>query len=805
MQSIEFIEEIYETSATHYIPVMKTFKTPNNEPDLHLDKLSSTTIGEYGYELLGEYTKLFFDIDGSGKALMDKTDEFKQHLDYLLETGERKFIYCYSLPEDMEEMSRRVDRRKLSFHIIFEDKKIKRIGFKPAYEEDTLKWLLGKFYDELRPCVDKGVYDINRKLRLPCFFDDDKPVALQPCEPTINLTRFAVNLSPGIYKIMVPKVEVEEKKMDAPKKPLTDDQRKEMITKLEMVNPARFVEYNEWKKLLNVCNSNDLPLELFQKISKASGYSKYKNDDCARAWYTFKCPEDKQCRFPTINTWLKEDGIDVDAMFCEKKKGMISDLLKAYGQFGTLTDMSVAEIFFNYYKDSLYYTQSGWIHYNENRGWEMGDDDAIVYPLMKLIGEGMNRHVITMKPKEDDDEKQKMALDIKRKALIKETVNLCSHNKCAKIVKTARVLFKNDKIIEEFDAHPYWFCFSDFKAINMQTGETIQITKEDKIITTCGYPLPPRIETNVKEAEKFINTLVEKESYDSYMSMLACNFSGNPNKNQKVYIHTGTGGNGKSLIGLLLNNTLKNYAAVLPIEQLTKDSKGRDDANSSLAAMRGKRYAQFNEPEDCKDTTLKIARVKELSGEDKIKVREVYGKSFDMTISFSMNIFCNEKPKMSKSDGGIERRLAVFPYVYSFVDEPDKDDPYQKEKDDTLEEKMKRNTAFQNGFLYLCLDAWKKNNGRFICGDHVKAANKEYIMQQNPLASWIEDKYVPSAVNEDKEKEKFIRAPELHKLYQKYSGNVLSATSFNRFLSQLGLKIQEDKSNGKKVFIEEKM
>jgi phage/plasmid-associated DNA primase len=784
------MEVIENVSSPMYIPLLSHWRD-GNVSDRYVDKLTPQILGQYGIELLGENTKLFFDIDGKGKELMSLTYDFKTHLDQLLESGKRKFIYCYSKPEDMEEASRRKDYRKLSFHIIFEDKAIHRLSFKPDQEEDTLKWLLGNFYDTLRPCVDKGVYDKNRKIRLPCYCNDEKPVELMPCDSTINLTRFAINLPPGIYKIQKP---VEEEKVYDEKQeeePITNERIKKMSDMLSMVKKERFQTWNEWFKLLCLMRGNRLSKDLFLQMSKDSGYKNYSQDGCLEEWY--KTKEERRYGYPTIHKWLEEDGVDWKILFCKKREGIVADLLKSMNECGgKLTDLAIAEIFYKYYNTSLYWTQAGWIHYNETRGWETGSNNDIVYPLMKLLGDAFYRFAQTLKAADNEDEGE---FKKRKKSILSQAERLASYSFCEKVIKTSQTLFKNDNIIEKFDAKPHWFCFSDFKAIDMKTGKVIDVTKDDYIMTTCGYPLPQRNPEKIKEATEFINSLVENKNYKSFMSMIAANFYGDPNLNQKLFVHTGTGGNGKSLLGVLLMYTLSGYAGILPIEQLTRESKGRDDANSALFAMRGKRYAQAVEPEDSKDTTLKIARIKELTGEDSVMVRELHKTAIKMKISFTLNIFCNEKPRMSKSDAAIERRLVVFPYVYEFVDFPDPEDPYQKQKDENKAQMIKSDKAFRDGFLYMCLDYWRECHGKFIPTEDVVKANAEYLLENNLVAPWFSAKYKCSEENH-------IRQKELLEIYKKDTSTILTANSFNKYLQQLGVKIQIDKSNGNKIFVE---
>jgi len=784
--------------------------------------------GKYVFEYLHQVqcTRFYADFDLKVEVSDSVFDALRAHANLSFRNlCNRKKGYVYT-----DGSYRIQDKKKLSFHIINRDIQIHKPSFtwKSPYGEMMKKELLEAFVDEMtvdgtrvQPYslfasgLDDEVYGNKVCFRLPYGTltgqvdpRNDKPYPHTPMIDTGDISDYFVSIASGEKHPMVigmalaysmeqnKKKEIkEEKEMkremqgDGDDEPISDERKEKMIELLAMVKKERFCGYGEWRKLLCLIKGNELPRQLFLEISEESGYKNYSEESCLEEW--FKLPKERTCGFPTIHKWLDEDGVNWRTTTA--KEGMIPDLLRSYHDCGELTDKAVADIFYKYYNTSLYFTPCGWLHYNEKRGWEVGDSTSIIHPLMKFVGDSLIEYIKLMKPRPDEEDK-----DFKKRKLMlqKQGNRMCTQAVCAAIIKTAQTLFKNDNILEEFDAKPYWFCFSDFKAIDMRTGEVVAIKKEDKIITTCGYPLPVRDDLMIADAKAFIETLVEPEHYDSYMSMLSCNFYGDPNKNQKVFIHTGSGGNGKSLVGLLLQKTLSNYAGVLPIDQLTKDSKGRDDANSSLAAMRGKRYAQFNEPEDCKETKLKIARVKELSGEDKVMVRHLHKDAFAMTISFTMNIFCNEKPKMSKSDGGIERRLAVFPYVYSFVDEPDEEDAYQKQKDDSLGEKMKYDVAFRHGFLYLCLDHWRKTKGVFICGNNVKEANKEYMLENNPLSEWFTSRYEAS--------DKYIFSKDMHKEYVATTNNELSVISFNRFLKQLGVKVVTDKAQGTKVFVQKK-
>lgn len=763
--------------------------------------ISWETFKNFPFEFINQgdgITRLFFDFDWK----IDNKDKLKeQEIVRVLTKNSNihNFVFTNGSYDD-----------KLSFHVIFQNIYIEKPTFDISYYvnlygyDDIFYGLEESLKSEMINSVDKGVYANKTCFRLPYGQMEKKNNVHIPMKNTEPHQYLLTNVPEekdrqdeyGRHLIQIirkPIIINEEEKVnitfieEEDEKDPTERTEK-MMEMLSIIKKERFRDYNEWFKLLCLMNSNGLKKEDFLRFSKESGYAQYDENQCLGKWFNIG-EKKERLGFPTIHKWLEEDGIDWKALFCKKKGKMMSALLKAWHQYGTLTDLAIAEIFFENYGDSLYSTPIGWIHYNQKKGWEIGDESTVIYPLMKCIGEKMNHFVRTMKPKDEDEKEFKK----KQQALLKETVKLCSYSACVKIVKTAQILFKNEMILKDFDRFPFWFCFSDQKAIDMKTGAIFDIKKEHMILTTCGYPLPERIEKDVQDAKNIVLSIFG-EYYDSYASMLAYHFqAGNPQQN--VYIQTGSASNGKSINGNLMRNALGLYGGILPIDQLTQNASGRDSANSAMAGMRGKRYCQLNEPEDDNQTlTLKVARVKELSGEPEITVREIFQKSTSMRVDFTMSILCNDIPKLSKNDGGVERRIKVIKYPYKFVDEPIED--FHRKRDDNIKTRSESDKSLHHGFLWLMMDIFKKTQGKFIINDEIKNESAEYMRQNNPIADFM---------IEYEESTDFIRQKVLYASYLGWCKNTykdpISERKFGEFLTQLKVKIIVDKSNGNKIFV----
>ena len=255
------------------------------------------------------------------------------------------------------------------------------------------------------------------------------------------------------------------------------------------------------------------------------------------------------------------------------------------------------------------------------------------------------------------------------------------------------------------------------------------------ILRTCGYEYSPRIERDVQRARDFMATVTTPNEVRGLLSAIACSFSARDLTNQLLFLHQGRGSNSKSATLRMAQNALGNYASTLNIEQLTNRSTGRNEANSELAGMPGKRLAQFNEPENQVQIKLQCSRIKELSGEKNTSTRDVYGQKFLLEIHFMIHILCNKLPMLSSKIGNAERRRFVvikYPYEFKEADELDPENPTHRLKNPALERMIATDESFKFGFLYMCLEHWKEIGGVFKHTEGTRLDTMAYLASCEP-------------------------------------------------------------------------
>lgn len=133
---------------------------------------------------------------------------------------------------------------------------------------------------------------------------------------------------------------------------------------------------------------------------------------------------------------------------------------------------------------------------------------------------------------------------------------------------------------------------------------------------------------------------------------------------QKFVFDHGTGKNGKSTALAIRLHIAGEYGRSVPIETFVNGDRARaaGQATPDLAMLRRVRVCATSEPE--KNWKLNEALIKHLTGNDRMSVRELHGKYFDLDPEFKLTIAGNYKPdiKGGEKESGMWRRVVFVPW-----------------------------------------------------------------------------------------------------------------------------------------------
>ena len=137
------------------------------------------------------------------------------------------------------------------------------------------------------------------------------------------------------------------------------------------------------------------------------------------------------------------------------------------------------------------------------------------------------------------------------------------------------------------------------------------------------------------------------------------------NREQCFYIATGVGGNGKSKLVELMRMTFGDYQTALQSTVLTRSRPDAGAANPEMMAAKCRRFIYLQEPDD--KEPLNTSRMKQLSGEDMVEARALYGDQEKFVIMGKLFMMCNRLPPVTTMDRGTWRRIRVIEFVSKFV------------------------------------------------------------------------------------------------------------------------------------------
>lgn len=131
-----------------------------------------------------------------------------------------------------------------------------------------------------------------------------------------------------------------------------------------------------------------------------------------------------------------------------------------------------------------------------------------------------------------------------------------------------------------------------------------------------------------------------------------------------MFIHTGHGANGKSLVMGCLYQALGDYAV-----QVDSSALSGQQAGYHLARLRGARFAYLEELEA--DAAVKPTIWKTLVKTPSITARDIYKEPCTFANTWTVAVNTNFTPTVDTGDGGVARRAKIIPWPFRYCDKPE--------------------------------------------------------------------------------------------------------------------------------------
>jgi len=292
---------------------------------------------------------------------------------------------------------------------------------------------------------------------------------------------------------------------------------------------------------------------------------------------------------------------------------------------------------------------------------------------------------------------------------------------------------------QKWDLNPYVFVFTNC-VFDLKQGCVTAPNSDDFMTTCCGWVY----EFNYKPDDtllNLINAIQPIEEVRNYLlNAYATGMVGIQNRN--IFIFTGTGGNGKSVLDELLFSMLGDYGYPLPKTFLTMPFK--EGANPEVINLHNKRAVIVSEPDASKK--IVCSSLKAMSGDSKVSSRQLYGKMESVNIIATNFIECNTAPDLDEMNDAMTDRLGegVIGFHSKYVK--------QSQWDTSSDEERKGFAGIQNKYYKSDEFKAKYRQALFdmllpfvdkepIVPESVVQASRIYLTNSDTFFTWFQSNY----------------------------------------------------------------
>lgn len=284
---------------------------------------------------------------------------------------------------------------------------------------------------------------------------------------------------------------------------------------------------------------------------------------------------------------------------------------------------------------------------------------------------------------------------------------------------------------EEFDANPY--------LINCRNGtydlQKMEFREHDwhdflTMQTNFDYTLQdaecPRWERFIQEV-----TCNDADKADYLQKALGYSMLGTANEECMFILHGKTTRNGKSTLLSAIHHLLGDYASVSPVSIICKSdrSKNAEAASPVLASLKGKRFVTMAESNQY--GRLDEETIKQLTGGEEIKARNLYEAASTFLPQFTLWLSCNDLPSVNDKSLFASDRVRVIEFNRHFSED---------EQDKNLKTEFQTPEAMQGIFTWLLEGYFKYKRFGLKMSPAMRQVVKQYEKDNDLVLQFLEEK-----------------------------------------------------------------
>jgi len=276
-------------------------------------------------------------------------------------------------------------------------------------------------------------------------------------------------------------------------------------------------------------------------------------------------------------------------------------------------------------------------------------------------------------------------------------------------------------IAERWDSDP-WLLNTPAGTVDLRTGMLLEHQRDQYItkLTACGpgraCPLWLRFLHRITNGDSDLQSFLQR--------IIGYCLTGST-REHALFFMFGTGANGKSVFLSTIAGLLGDYSKTAPVSIFT--ASATEQHPTDLAGLRGARFVTAIETEDGR--WWAEARIKSLTGGDRITARFMRQDFFEYLPQFKLIVAGNHKPGLRNVDEAMRRRLHLIPFTVTIGNQ---------ERDPDLTSKLQAEYGGILGWAIQGCLAWQREG--LNPPPVVRNATEGYLAAEDVIGRWIEER-----------------------------------------------------------------
>jgi len=508
---------------------------------------------------------------------------------------------------------------------------------------------------------------------------------------------------------------------------------------VSILSDKRAESYDDWIKVgLALHNIDTCLLSAWIEFSKKVP-NKFKEGECEKVWRTMKnMSVGNMLTIRSLAYWAKQDDPKAYNAFKNEE-------FKTYLK-GSITGniYHIAKSVYSKYNDKFACSSiksNIWWEFKNNRWVRIEEAYTLKILLSEDFANDYNKEIIEVTvqaTKSNGIEKEE--LQQRRVKIDKIIGDLMNTRFKETLIKECSSLFYDKDFEQKLDSNINLLGFEN-GVYDLLADEFREGRPDDFITLSTKNDFHPWNEKNPlhKQIKNFFKQVLPNDNVRNYFLNALCTCLSGVTKEEKLYILTGSGSNGKSLTMDLVYFALGDYYMSCPIAMMTNKRGKSNETSPEKVRMKGRRCGVFQETDD--GEKLNVGVMKEFTGGDKVLVRDLFKGAQEM-IEFKpqMKYFltCNQLPEVPSTDDGTWRRLRVIEFKSKFTNNPNK--PNEFMIDNTLKQKIESWGPAFLSFMIHIYNTEYKNKSYLDEPEEVMASTKQYKQENDFFTEYIMDK-----------------------------------------------------------------